>query len=130
MLQVLPVLAYAGAAAAILLVATGRQVPAGVRTLLLAGIAILFAAFSILTVAQEGIAQFWTNHTTTLAGNQVWFDLLLAVAIAFALIAPRARAVGMPLLPWGLAVVATACIALLPMLARLYWLEARIRPRP
>ena len=130
MLQVLPVLAYAGAAAAILLVATGRQVPAGVRTLLLAGIAILFAAFSILTVAQEGIAQFWTNHTTTLAGNQVWFDLLLAVAIAFALIAPRARAVGMPLLPWGLAVVATACIALLPMLARLYWLDARIRPRP
>jgi hypothetical protein len=36
----------------------------------------------------------------------------------------------MPLLPWGLAVIATASIALLPMLARLYWLEARLTPRP
>jgi hypothetical protein len=130
MLQALPVLAYAGAAAAILLVATGRRIPARVRTPLLAGIALLFAAFSILTVAQEGLVRFWVNHTTTLAGNQVWFDLLLAVTIGFVLIAPRARAVGMPLLPWAVAVIATACIALLPMLARLLWLEERTRTTP
>lgn len=68
---------------------------------------------------------FWANHSTTYAGNQVWFDLLLAVAIAFYLMAPRARAVGMRLWPWALAVVATASVALLPMLARLLWLERR-----
>jgi hypothetical protein len=39
--------------------------------------------------------------------------------------AARARSVGMRPWPWAIAVVATACIALLPMLARLLWLEER-----
>jgi hypothetical protein len=89
----------------------------------------LFAAFSAVTVLREGVVQFWVNHTTTLAGNQVWFDLLIAVAISFTLIAPRARAVGMPLWPWAFATVLTASIALLPMLARLLWLEQAARGR-
>jgi hypothetical protein len=33
----------------------------------------------------------------------------------------------MPLLPWALAVLATASIALLPMVARLLWLERAAR---
>jgi uncharacterized membrane protein YccF (DUF307 family) len=90
-------------------------------------LAVAFAAFSGLTVWREGLIQFWVNHTTSLAGNQVWFDLLIAVCLCFALIAPRARAVGMPLLPWALAVLATASIALLPMVARLLWLERAAR---
>ena len=128
MLQILPPLAYLAAAAAILWVAlSDRPGPWGWRLPALLGLA--FAAFSLLTVVQGGVMPFWTNHTTNLAGNQVWFDLLIAVVIAFFLIAPRARAVGMPLLPWAIAVLATACMALLPMLARLLWLERR-SPRP
>lgn len=122
MLQILPVLAYVATVAAVILVAIAR--PFGDwRLPALVGLA--FAAFSAVTVVEEGVIQFWINHSTTFAGNQVWFDLLIAVAIAFYLIAPRARAVGMPLLPWAVAVIATASIALLPMLARLLWLERR-----
>ncbi|MBK9432149.1 MAG: hypothetical protein IPN50_06960 [Sphingomonadales bacterium] len=73
----------------------------------------------------EGLMQFWFNHVANLAGNQVWFDLLIAVSISFYLIVPRARAVGMKPLPWGIAVFATASVALLPMVARLLWLEKR-----
>jgi hypothetical protein len=81
--------------------------------------------FSVVTVMQEGLIQFWLNHSTTWTGNQVWFDLLFAVAMCFALMLPRGREVGMRPWPWAIAVVATACIALLPMLARLLWLEER-----
>jgi hypothetical protein len=130
MLQILPPLAYAAVATIILMVALGRSASPALRWGLPAAAGALFLAFSLWTVTEEGLVQFWINHTTTLAGVQVWFDLVIAVAIAFVLIAPRARAVGMPLMPWGLAVIATACIALLPMLARLCWLEARAKPRP
>ena len=130
MLQILPPLAYAGAVAAILMAAMGRGLSPALRWGLPAGVAVLFLVFSLWTVAEEGLIQFWINHTTTLAGVQVWFDLVIAVAVAFVLIAPRARAVGMPLLPWGIAVAATACLALLPMLARLLWLEDRATRRP
>jgi hypothetical protein len=127
MLQILPPLAYAAVAAIILMTALGRGAAPALRWGLPAAAGVLFLLFSLWTVAEEGLIQFWINHTTTLAGVQVWFDLVIAVAISFVLIAPRARAVGMPLLPWAIAVIATACIALLPMLARLFWLEARAR---
>ena len=127
MLQILPPLAYAAVAAIILMTALGRGASPALRWGLPAAAGVLFLLFSLWTVAEEGLIQFWINHTTTLAGVQVWFDLVIAVAIAFVLIAPRARAVGMPLLPWAIAVIATASIALLPMLARLFWLEARAR---
>ena len=125
MLQILPVLAYAAAAAAILMAAAGRRLPPALRWGLPAGLGAVFLAFSVVTVAQGGLIAFWTNHTTNLAGNQVWFDLVIAVAVAFCLMAPRARAVGMALTPWAVAVILTASIALLPMLARLLWLERR-----
>jgi hypothetical protein len=32
----------------------------------------------------------------------------------------------MRLLPWAIAVIMTACVALLPMLARLLWLEQNL----
>jgi hypothetical protein len=53
-----------------------------------------------------------------------------ARAIGFVLIALRARMAGMLHLPWGLAVIATACIALLFMVARLLWLESGATRRP
>ncbi len=125
MLQVLPALAYFGCVAVILMIATGRVTSVTMRWAIPAGLGVLFLIFSLITVAQDGLLQFWVNHTANLAGNQVWFDLLIAVAISFYLIAPRAKAVGMPLLPWAIAIIATACVALLPMLARMMWLEQR-----
>ncbi|MEX0343138.1 MAG: hypothetical protein AB3N06_11155 [Erythrobacter sp.] len=84
-----------------------------------------FAAYTAVSIAQEGVVLVWTNHTQNLWGVQVWWDLLFAVGIAAFFIAPRARAAGMNLLPWLLFVGATASIGLLAMVARLFWLEQR-----
>lgn len=65
------------------------------------------------------------DHTRDLWGNQIWMDLLLATSVGWALIAPLARAVGMPLVPWVVAVLATGSIGFLAMAARLLWLEER-----
>jgi hypothetical protein len=127
MLQILPPLAYAGAALIMMWVALGSR--GGPATWgLVAGAGVGFALFTGVTLGAEGLMQFWVNHSATYTGNQVWFDLLIAVTISFHLMAPRARAVGMALVPWAIAVILTASVALLPMLARLWWLEAQ-RPR-
>ena len=126
LLQLLPVLTYALAVVALLWTATGR--PAG-SWQILAVLAALFIAFSLWTVLADGLLPFWFNHTTNLAGNQVWFDLLISVVLAFVLLLPRARGQGMAVLPWALAVAATASIALLMMVVRLLWLEDGARRR-
>ncbi len=125
MLQVMPVLAYAACVGIVIAIALGARVSDLTRWLVPAVLGVMFLLFSLFQISQDGIIQFWTNHTTDLTGNQVWFDLIMAVTIGFYLLAPRARAVGMPLVPWAIAVFATACIALLPMLARVIWLENR-----
>lgn len=121
--QVLPVVTYLLAIVVILMVASGKKASRTISRLFFIGLGGLFLVYSLMTVAQEGVLQFWVNHTTSFSGNQVWFDLLVAVTIGFYLITPRARAAGMALFPWAIAVVLTASIALLPMLARLLWLE-------
>ena len=86
------------------------------------------AAFFIWTVAailQEGLFGFWLNHTSSLWGNQVWFDLLFAIAIGWTLILPRARTQGMQTVPWLVVICATGCIGFMAMLARLFFLEDR-----
>lgn len=126
MLKILPVIAYALTVIAIVMAVRQRATGSGSWIApALAGIA--FGAFTLVTIAREGVMQFWYNHVANLAGNQVWFDLLAAVSVAFFLIVPRARAVGMAVVPWAVAVVLSASVALLPMLARLLWLEARDR---
>lgn len=90
---------------------------------LAAGLSIAFAIYTALTLDRDGLAAFWTNHTSNLTGVQVWWDLLIATLLAFFFVAPRARAVGMRVGLWGIAVAATASIALLAMAARLFWLE-------
>ncbi|GAA4041115.1 hypothetical protein [Parerythrobacter jejuensis] len=82
-----------------------------------------FVALTAITIAHEGVWQVVTNHTVNFWGIQVWYDLLFAVGIALFFIAPRARAMGMPLLPWIVFVGLTASIGLLAMVARLFWLE-------
>jgi hypothetical protein len=124
LLEVLPVLTY-GAAVATLIWSARAEVRGS--WLIVALLAAVFIAFSFWTVLDGGLLPFWFNHTTNLAGNQVWFDLLISVVLAFVLMLPRARAQGMAILPWAIAVAATASIALLVMVARLLWLEERAR---
>ena len=129
-LQSMPIIAYGGCILVILATAAGVSASKRAQWALPAVIGALFLVFSLVTVLTDGLLMFWVNHTTNLTGNQVWFDLVMAIAIGFYLLAPRARAVGMPLMPWAIAVVLTACIALLPMLARVLWLEQQVSTRP
>jgi hypothetical protein len=82
-----------------------------------------FGAYTAFTIAREGVMTVVVNHTFNLWGVQVWWDLLSSLTIAMVLIAPRAKAAGMNLLPWALFVLATASIGLFAMAARLFWLE-------
>jgi hypothetical protein len=82
-----------------------------------------FSAYTAVTIWAEGVMPVIANHTSNLWGVQVWWDLLIALTIALFLIAPRARAAGMNLIPWTLFILATASIGLLAMCARLFWLE-------
>lgn len=87
-----------------------------------------FGTYTAITIAREGVMPVIVNHTANLWGVQVWWDLLSALTIAMVLIAPRAKAAGMNLLPWTLFVLATASIGLFAMAARLFWLESRGEP--
>lgn len=82
-----------------------------------------FAAFTGITIWQDGVLPVWENHTANLWGVQVWWDLLFAVGIGLFLIAPRARKQGMNVPLWAIFVVSTASIGMLAMCARLFWLE-------
>jgi len=112
------------AAVAVLLYVLSGSPKVG-SAILAAALSAGFAAYTAVTIAQEGVVLVWTNHTQNLWGVQVWWDLLFAVGIAAFFIAPRARTAGMNLLPWLLFVGATASIGLLAMVARLFWLERR-----
>ncbi|GAB5448142.1 hypothetical protein [Gymnodinialimonas sp.] len=85
----------------------------------------LFTGWTLYTIVTEGVLLVWVNHSSNAWGNQVWFDLLLAVSLSFAALVHRARSLGMSLLPWALFVIATASIGLLAMLARILYLQER-----
>ncbi|MEO1591017.1 MAG: hypothetical protein AAFU71_06965 [Cyanobacteria bacterium J06632_22] len=125
-LELLPIILYAMTIIIVLLIGADKDFPKPLTITFISILALAFIVFSVVTVVNDGLPQFWINHTTNMTGNQVWFDLIFAVAVAFYLIAPRAKAVGMPLFPWALAVILTANVALLPMLARLIWLEKQV----
>jgi hypothetical protein len=88
-------------------------------------VAVLFLGWSLFTVSAEGLTAVWTEHTRNAWGNQIWFDLLIAIAIAWALLLPRARAAGMRTWPWLALICATGCIGLAAMFARCRYLETR-----
>jgi soluble lytic murein transglycosylase-like protein len=87
----------------------------------------VLAAFSVWAIADDGLFGLWREHTDSLWGNQVWFDLLLAFGMAWTALLPRARAAGMALGFWAVALIATGSIGLLAMLARLLWHEGQAR---
>ncbi|MEM1196519.1 MAG: hypothetical protein AAGH57_10485 [Pseudomonadota bacterium] len=84
---------------------------------------LMFFAYTLVQIAQEGVVMFFTNHSANLTGIQVWWDLVMATLIALFFILPRARKAGMNVVPWALLVGTTASIGLLAMCARLFWLE-------
>ena len=90
-----------------------------------AALSILFLAFSLSAVLFEDPIGFWKEHTRSLWGNQIWFDLLLAVGLGFVLLAPRARALGMNLWLWLGLILCSGMIGLLAMFSRVLYLEAR-----
>jgi hypothetical protein len=98
--------------------------------LLPAALSVAFLAYSLWAIAVEGPLGFWTEHTRNLWGNQIWFDLLLAVAIGWTFVAPQARALGMRLVPWLLLVVGTGCVGFTAMTARLLYLQERRAAQP
>jgi hypothetical protein len=93
------------------------------NTIAAAFLCVGFGAFTAVQIGQEGVIGFYANHTQTLTGLQVWWDLVMCAMIALFFIAPRARKVGMSIVPWALFVASTASIGLLAMCARLFWLE-------
>lgn len=107
----------------------GREVRASWRLPALAGTA--FLVWSLIAIVREGPFGFWTEHTDSLWGVQVWMDLLLAIAVALSALVPAARAEGMRVGPWIALVCCTGSIGLCAMAARLLWLRgARTVPAP
>lgn len=123
MTDVLPLMA----AAAFVLVAACLALDIGThwrgRWLAPAALAAAFAAFSLLAVLCEGPFGFWPEHTRNLWGNQIWFDLLLAVGVSLTWLLPRARALGMSALLWAVLVLCTGSIGLCALMARVLYLE-------
>ena len=121
-LPAIAILLFIAAALKLLLVQDKRR--AG-SWLVPAVLATLFLGWSLYTVNAEGPFGFWAEHIRNAWGNQIWFDLLLAIAAAWALLLPRARAAGMRPAPWLVLIVCTGSIGLLAMLARCLFLETR-----
>jgi hypothetical protein len=88
-----------------------------------------FLLFSLHSITAEGMLGFWTEHTRNLWGNQIWIDLLSAVGIAWFLVVPQAKALGMRPLPWLVLIACTGCIGFLAMTARLLYLRDRALQR-
>lgn len=129
--QTVPILGAVAFAGGGLLIAL-RPTPASFRGawLIPAALAGLFLAWSLLAIAREGLFAVWPEHVRNAWGVQIWLDLLLGIGSAFALIVPRARAVGMRPMPWFVAVACTGSVGLLAMLARQLYLAERAAPSP
>ena len=83
-----------------------------------------FFAYSLWPVLTLGPLGFWPKHVSDPWSVQIWFDLLCALGVGWALLAPRARALGMGPWPWLALIAATGSIGLLAMLARVLYRES------
>jgi hypothetical protein len=91
--------------------------------LLPTALSLVFLLFSLQAIISEGWLGFWTEHTRNLWGNQIWFDLLLAMGIGWFLVVPQAKAQGMRLFPWLMLIICTGSIGFLAMIARMLYLQ-------
>lgn len=85
----------------------------------------VFLVFSLYVVAQHGFAGLIEAHEVNLWAAQVFIDLVLAACLALFLIAPRARSVGVRMLPWTVLTLLTGSIGLYALVARVLYLEAQ-----
>lgn len=120
-LQILFFLVYAATTCAGVYLLIAK--PKNGNALVAASLSGLFLGYTLIQIWQEGVMMFFVNHSANLTGIQVWWDLVMATLIALFFILPRARKVGMNVIPWALLVGTTASIGLLAMCARLFWLE-------
>ncbi len=128
-IELFPVIGGLMAALGVLYLVTLDR-PKSTRLWLLPGIlSLLFLLVSLQAVLREGPMGFWTEHTRNLWGNQIWFDLLLGVSAAIAFMIPRARAMKMNVLIWGILCLATGSIGLYAFISRLLFLESRRIPK-
>lgn len=88
-------------------------------------VSVLFLGWSIYAIGSGGQTGFWIEHTRNAWGNQIWFDLLIGIGIAWTLLVPRARAVGMRPWLWLTLIALTGGIGLTAMFARCRYLETR-----
>jgi len=125
MLQILPLAAY-GFTLIIVSAAMSRKGGPGQSAWMFpAALCLAFTAFSVVTIAKEGLFGFWPNHSETYWGNQVWFDLLIAVGTGFILLLPKARSLGINALPWAILTGLTGCIGLLAFFARILFVQGQ-----
>ena len=94
-----------------------------------AALSFVFFVFSLYAISIGGPLGFWTEHTRNFWGNQIWFDLLLAVGIGWFFMVPQAKSLGMRPLPWLFLVLSTGSIGFLAMLARLLYLRENVSMR-
>ena len=124
-LEILFLLGIAGSAPIIMYLAFSRSLIQSAAAA--AFLAAAFWGFSLVAMGREGIYGFFVNHSQNLLGTQVWYDLIICLVTALVFVVPRARAAGMNVPLWVIACGLTASLGLLPMVARLFWLEARAR---
>ena len=104
-----------------MLLRAGHPGSAIVAALVCAGL----LGFTVVTALAEGPLGFVPNHSQSLWGVQVWYDLIIAVAVALFVLAPRAQAVGMAVPAWVALSLLTGSIGLTAFAARVFWLEHR-----
>lgn len=116
---------FAVAAGTMLLVTQTKKRVAWPAWLVPAVVVVPFSAWTGLAIAEEGLFGFWSMITGSPWGLQLWFDRLMSVTAAFYLLQNRARAAGMTSEVWVLAVIFTASIGLVLMLARMAYVERK-----
>ena len=121
--SLLPIVALVLAFVFLLYLAASGDAPRKGSWVFPAILSVLFFAFTAYTIFVEGLFGVWPEHVQSFWGNQIWFDLLLAVSISSYFLVPKARSLGMRTLPWVLFIMATASIGLLAMLARILYLQ-------
>ncbi|MEL6735585.1 MAG: DUF2834 domain-containing protein [Pseudomonadota bacterium] len=87
----------------------------------------LFLAWSLFAVSTEGVLGFWPEHNGNAWENQIWFDLLLAAAVALTFLVPEAKRLGMRVLLWSAFVICSGSIGLLAMTARIFYLRSKAK---
>ena len=119
----LPLLALAGLAVVLACAVSAGRTPIS-RWQVPALLCAAFFAYSLWPILTMGPLGFWNEHVRNLWGVQIWFDLLCAIGVGWALLAPRAQAAGMVPWPWLALIAATGSIGLLAMAARVLYRES------